>query len=459
VPYHLVFGQMPCVGISSLHLSATVLDTLATEAQLNRVCDYVGKEAKAIDDPVAADGDEVEEDVKATADLAVGEDEVENAGANNILCPEITVGADGVAIAEMFTEAIDVDKEFTEGNPHADNGEGEGVPVAKFVCEEVSVDASVAGNLKVSEHNNEMSTWEALVQHLPLDFVFNVDFLWNLGLRVSVPIAWCKNTKDISRKESFIPAYITRISKHQYEVTDGDDVKMFALEWDGDEGVRNLVECTYIQFPAKKYVDYFRSIAPTAAVSSALSKADMHEVLPNWGTLCKHAADLLEKKAKRMREDAMEKTGGAGKVFFIGEVVRVPVADVDKAKVDNSNLTGVLIKINAVRMKARVVVKAGLLKPWYDYNKLSRVRAPGNNIKLLGLKEAFVNWHKMTKVVSKREASRKESFVGGQGKGTVICSCKGTCDYNKCKCFKEAQICSPACHRNNAKCKNHNRGD
>ena len=154
--------------------------------------------------------------------------------------------------------------------------------MAEVIHEEVSVDASVAGNLKVSEHNNEMSTWEALVQNLPVDFVFNVNFLWNLGLRVSVPIAWCKNTKDISRKESFVPAYITQISKHQYEVTDGDDVEMFALEWDGNEGVRNLVECTYIQFPAKKYVDYFRSIAPTAAVSSALSKADTHEVLPNW---------------------------------------------------------------------------------------------------------------------------------------------------------------------------------
>jgi len=235
-------------------------------------------------------------------------------------------------------------------------------------------------------------------------------------------------------------------------------VEMFALEWDGDEGVRSLVECTYIQFPAKKYVDYFRSIAPTAAVSSALSKADSHEVSPHREVLRKRAADLLEKKAKKMRENAIEKMGGVGNVFFIGEVVRVPVADVDKAKVDNSNVTGVIVDINAVRMKARVVVKSGLLKPWYDYHKLSRVRAPGNNIKLLGLEDQFVNWHKM-KVVSEREASRKESFVGGQGKGTVTCTCKGACDSNKCKCFKAARICSSACHRNNAKCKNHDRGD
>jgi hypothetical protein len=43
IPYHLVFGQLPCVGISALHLNASVLAQLATEAQLNCVCDYVGK--------------------------------------------------------------------------------------------------------------------------------------------------------------------------------------------------------------------------------------------------------------------------------------------------------------------------------------------------------------------------------------------------------------------------------
>jgi len=219
---------MPRVGISSLHLSSTVIDSLATEAQLNRVCDYVGKDPDATDDPVVVDGEEVEEDAEATDDIAVvvGEDELENAVASNILCPEISVEAvSEVAIAEIVTGGIEIDEDFIEGTPDDDNGsEGEGVPVAEVVREEVLVEASVAGNLKVSELNNEMSTWEETVQNLPIDFVFNVDFLWNLNLRVSVPIAWCNNTKDITRKESFVPAYITRVSKHQYEVTDGDDV-------------------------------------------------------------------------------------------------------------------------------------------------------------------------------------------------------------------------------------------
>jgi hypothetical protein len=43
IPYCLVFGQLPRVGISALPLDASVLTQLAIEAQLNRVCNYVGK--------------------------------------------------------------------------------------------------------------------------------------------------------------------------------------------------------------------------------------------------------------------------------------------------------------------------------------------------------------------------------------------------------------------------------
>jgi hypothetical protein len=43
IPFRLVFGQLPRVGISSLPLDASVLTQLAMEAQLNCVCDYVGR--------------------------------------------------------------------------------------------------------------------------------------------------------------------------------------------------------------------------------------------------------------------------------------------------------------------------------------------------------------------------------------------------------------------------------
>jgi hypothetical protein len=54
-------------------------------------------------------------------------------------------------------------------------------------------------------------------------------------------------------------------------------------------------------------------------------------------------------------------------------------------------------------------------------------------------------------------ASCNESLVGGQGKGTVICQCKGPCNNNSCSCKKAGRICSLVCHCNNFKCVNHDR--
>ncbi len=42
----------------------------------------------------------------------------------------------------------------------------------------------------------------------------------------------------------------------------------------------------------------------------------------------------------------------------------------------------------------------------------------GNNVELNGLTDALNGWETM-KIISEREAARKESIVGGQGKGDV----------------------------------------
>jgi hypothetical protein len=157
-----------------------------------------------------------------------------------------------------------------------------------------------------------------------------------------------------------------------------------------------------------------------------------------------------------MKKVAMKK--GFSKVFEIGEVVLVHLANVDKAKVDAQNLTGVIVQIDTNRMLAWVVVKSGLLKQWYSYHKLTCVMGKGNNIESLGLQVAYLGWGLM-KVISEWEASRNESLVGGQGKGDVTCNCKSACNSNHCSCFRAGRICTSACHRNNSKCKNHDRDD
>jgi hypothetical protein len=70
---------------------------------------------------------------------------------------------------------------------------------------------------------------------------------------------------------------------------------------------------------------------------------DHHKVYPNRARLRKGAAGKLESRAKSMKAVATKK--GVGKVFEVGEVVLVPLQDVNKAKVDAQNLTGVIVKM------------------------------------------------------------------------------------------------------------------
>ncbi len=75
---------------------------------------------------------------------------------------------------------------------------------------------------------------------------------------------------------------------------------------------------------------------------------DQHEVSPHRDGLRKGAAGKLESHTKSMKVVAMKK--GVGKVFEVREVVLVPLANVNKAKVDTQNLTGVIVKIDINRI-------------------------------------------------------------------------------------------------------------
>jgi hypothetical protein len=158
--------------------------------------------------------------------------------------------------------------------------------------------------------------------------------------------------------ELFVPAFLPRISAHLWEITDKDNLEMSQLDWDGDKGVKNLMGI-YIQHPSQNFITYFQTHPSTAALSSTMSQ-DQHKVSPHRAGLRKRAAGKLELCAKSMKVVAMKK--GVGKVFEVGEVVLVPLHNVDKAKVDAQNLTGVIVKIDINRMLAWVVVKSGLLK-------------------------------------------------------------------------------------------------
>jgi hypothetical protein len=115
----------------------------------------------------------------------------------------------------------------------------------------------------------------------------------------------------------------------------------------------------------------------------------------------KRAAQNLIRAASKMKSNAIEKAGMDH--FDVGNVVKIALADVDKAKTDSQNLTGVIVNINRNTMMARVAVKSGLLKIWYAYHKLAHVSGHGNNLELLGLNHALIGWSMMN-IISEREA-------------------------------------------------------
>ena len=110
-------------------------------------------------------------------------------------------------------------------------------------------------------------------------------------------------------------------------------------------------------------------------------------------------------KAASLVKKRIIKEAGENKLCEVGEVVHVPLKNMDKAKVDPGVLTGVIVQVNKGRSMARVAVKSGLLKSWYVYHRLGRVTGHGDNVQLNGLTEASTNWKTM-KVISERETAR-----------------------------------------------------
>jgi hypothetical protein len=451
IPYRLVFGQLPGVGISALPLDASVLTQLTTEAQLNFMCDYV-KKVNVLDNETAVVEaiDNAEEDKTANCDEIQAN--TNNSDNQEYVAAVVNYDVNGSGAADDNLDEITVEllqtMDVEENGAQVGNFDKENIPLVTVVMDDKP------STTRKSDHSEEISHWHKSVNELPNDVQIDHAYLRELKLRESVPVAWCVQNHEVHCLESFVPAFLTWISAHLWEITDKDDLEMVQLDWDGgDEGVKNLMGI-YIQHPSQNFINYFQTCPSTAALSSTMSQ-DQHKVSPHCVGLRKCVARKIELHAKSMKVVAMKK--GVGKVFEVGEVVLVPLANVNKAKVDPQNLTGVIVKIDNNRMLAWVVVKSGLLKQWYSYHKLTRVLGEGNNIELLGLQEANLGWGLM-KVISEWEASRNVSLVGGQGKGDVTCDCKLACNSNRCSCFKAGRICTSA-YCNNAKCKNHDRDE
>ncbi len=60
-------------------------------------------------------------------------------------------------------------------------------------------------------------------------------------IRDEVPIAFCIDETNITKMKSFVPAILVCIGKKQWELMDENDNEMEQMEWDGDNGIGNMV--------------------------------------------------------------------------------------------------------------------------------------------------------------------------------------------------------------------------
>jgi hypothetical protein len=271
------------------------------------------------------------------------------------------------------------------------------------------------------------TVWQLLVSEMSNSITVDSEYLQQTKLREKIPIAYCLNVKNIASLDSFIPAILVRVGKKLWEVMDeNDDQLLEQLDWDGDEGITNMIGM-YICHPSKSFCSHFQSRTMVSTADECNKEIDGKEVTPRRREMRKRAHEKLVKAANSVKKRIINEVGEDNKLCEVGEVVHVPLKDLDKTKVDPGTLTGVIVQVDKARSQARVAVKSGLLKSWYVYHRLGRVTGRGNNVELNGLTEALKNWNKMP-VITEREAARNKSLVGGQGKGDVTCNCKGPCN-------------------------------
>jgi hypothetical protein len=147
-----------------------------------------------------------------------------------------------------------------------------------------------------------------------------------------------------------------------------------------------------------------------------------HDISPRHLSLCNQATANVCKRAQGITSKLLGKQPEF--VMNLGDVVLVPLDDVDWTKVDGGNLRGVVVAINKDKSTCRVAVKQGLLHHAYVYHALKLVLKVSNNLDVMELWDAYENWISLPKV-TEREAARFVLLVVGQG--IIHCNCRGSC--------------------------------
>ena len=70
-----------------------------------------------------------------------------------------------------------------------------------------------------------------------------------------------------------------------------------------------------------------------------------------------------------------------------GDIVLVPLDDVDRTKVDSGNLCGIVVSVNKLNSSCKVAMAQGLLHRAYAYHSLKLLPKASNDIDLSNLQD------------------------------------------------------------------------
>ena len=174
-------------------------------------------------------------------------------------------------------------------------------------------------------------------------------------------------------------------------------------------------------------------------------------VSPKRQKLREEAAESLERQGKKMQARV---AGGNEVPVGVGTVVQVAVSNVDRSKVDSTNVTLVVVEVvhtgkTIKETKYRLACAAGVVNALYTRSYI----APQWQATplLMGLDKCLSGWQGLPRI-SIRACVAVQSAVGGQG--MTRCDCAGKCATLKCSCFKADRKCNSRCHKGSQKCCN-----
>jgi hypothetical protein len=143
------------------------------------------------------------------------------------------------------------------------------------------------------------------------------------------------------------------------------------------------------------------------------------------------AKEGLLHQAKRMKHDSDAKFPPPA----IGATVRVPVPDVDRAKLDSRSILARVLRVTDDGL-CELGTKSGRLEQLYARSQFSLCA------------EKFINEADVPgTTISLRSAARQQSLeAGGHGQGYVRCNCLKGCAANNCSCRRKGLLCNSKCH-------------